>query len=159
MQSRISAAHVVCPSPNALFGVWGSAWQRRGLPPLQPPKSRDRQVPAKREEASVSGRIPQLFKYRSFARSATANSLQGRWLGHLSRPWMGGLARSRNPIALHLRAMNMLYEGLKQNSTIVVVPSTAIESMQLGGLAGITALTMGLGKDGRDNDAMDAAHT
>jgi regulator of protease activity HflC (stomatin/prohibitin superfamily) len=49
-----------------------------------------------------------------------------------------------NPVALHLRAMNMLYEGLKQNSTIVVVPSSAIDSMQLGGLAGITALTMGM---------------
>jgi regulator of protease activity HflC (stomatin/prohibitin superfamily) len=45
-----------------------------------------------------------------------------------------------NPTALHLRAMNMLYEGLKQNSTIVVVPSTAVETMNLGGLAGITAL-------------------
>jgi regulator of protease activity HflC (stomatin/prohibitin superfamily) len=53
-----------------------------------------------------------------------------------------------NPVALHLRAMNMLYEGLKQNSTIVVVPSSALETMQLGGLAGITALTMGLNKDG-----------
>ena len=51
---------------------------------------------------------------------------------------------AHDPIALHLRAMNMLYEGLKQNSTIVVVPSSAIESMQLGGLAGLTALTMGL---------------
>jgi hypothetical protein len=37
---------------------------------------------------------------------------------------------------------------LKQNSTIVVVPSSALETMQLGGLAGITALTMGLNKDG-----------
>jgi len=46
-----------------------------------------------------------------------------------------------NPTALHLRAMNMLYEGLKQNATIVIVPSTAIETMQLGGLAGVTALT------------------
>jgi regulator of protease activity HflC (stomatin/prohibitin superfamily) len=51
-----------------------------------------------------------------------------------------------NPIALHLRAMNMLYEGLKQNSTIVIVPSSAVETMQLGGLAGLTALTMGLGQ-------------
>lgn len=49
-----------------------------------------------------------------------------------------------NPTALHLRAMNMLYEGLKQNSTIVIVPSSALETMQLGGLAGVTALTMGL---------------
>jgi regulator of protease activity HflC (stomatin/prohibitin superfamily) len=53
-----------------------------------------------------------------------------------------------NPVAFHLRAMNMLYEGLKQNATIVIVPSTAVESMQLGGLAGLTALTMGIGQDG-----------
>jgi regulator of protease activity HflC (stomatin/prohibitin superfamily) len=54
---------------------------------------------------------------------------------------------ANDPIAFHLRAMNMLYEGLKQNSTIVIVPSTAVESMQLGGLAGLTALTMGLGQE------------
>jgi regulator of protease activity HflC (stomatin/prohibitin superfamily) len=53
-----------------------------------------------------------------------------------------------NPVALHLRAMNMLYEGLKENATIVVVPSSALETMQLGGVAGLTALTMGLSKDG-----------
>jgi hypothetical protein len=35
----------------------------------------------------------------------------------------------------------MLYEGLKQNSTIVIVPSSAIETMQLGGLAGIGVFT------------------
>jgi regulator of protease activity HflC (stomatin/prohibitin superfamily) len=51
-----------------------------------------------------------------------------------------------NPTALHLRAMNMLYEGLKQNSTIVLVPSTAVDSMQLGGLAGVTAMATELGK-------------
>jgi regulator of protease activity HflC (stomatin/prohibitin superfamily) len=54
---------------------------------------------------------------------------------------------TNDPTALHLRAMNMLYEGLKTNSTIVVVPSSALETMQLGGLAGITALTMGLNKE------------
>jgi regulator of protease activity HflC (stomatin/prohibitin superfamily) len=52
-----------------------------------------------------------------------------------------------NPVALHLRAMNMLYEGLKQNSTIVIVPSSAVETMQLGGMAGLTALTMGIGQE------------
>jgi regulator of protease activity HflC (stomatin/prohibitin superfamily) len=49
-----------------------------------------------------------------------------------------------NPTALHLRAMNMLYEGLKTNSTIVIVPSSALDTMSLGGLAGMTALSMGL---------------
>jgi regulator of protease activity HflC (stomatin/prohibitin superfamily) len=43
------------------------------------------------------------------------------------------LTYANNPTAFHLRAMNMLYEGLKRsNSTIVIVPSTAVESMQLG---------------------------
>ena len=58
-----------------------------------------------------------------------------------------------NPVALHLRAMNMLYEGLKQNSTIVLVPSSALETMQLGALSGVTALTAGLDAQKRKLDA------
>jgi regulator of protease activity HflC (stomatin/prohibitin superfamily) len=58
-----------------------------------------------------------------------------------------------NPNAFHLRAMNMLYEGLKENSTIVIVPSTAVETMQLGGIAGLTALTMELGQQGGNKPA------
>jgi regulator of protease activity HflC (stomatin/prohibitin superfamily) len=46
-----------------------------------------------------------------------------------------------NPTAFHLRAMNMLYEGLKRNNaTIVIVPSTAVETMQLGGMTGLTTI-------------------
>jgi regulator of protease activity HflC (stomatin/prohibitin superfamily) len=61
---------------------------------------------------------------------------------------------TNDPVALHLRAMNMLYEGLKQNSTIVIVPSSAIETMQLGGLAGMTALTMGIGQERANKAAL-----
>ena len=57
------------------------------------------------------------------------------------------LTYTNNTVALHLRAMNMLYEGLKQNSTIVIVPSSAIDTMQLGSMAGLTALTMGIGQE------------
>ncbi|MGE5181168.1 MAG: slipin family protein, partial [Acidobacteriota bacterium] len=53
---------------------------------------------------------------------------------------------ANDPTALHLRAMNMLYEGLKQNATIVLVPSTAVDTMQLGSLTGLTALAAELGK-------------
>jgi regulator of protease activity HflC (stomatin/prohibitin superfamily) len=53
---------------------------------------------------------------------------------------------AHDPVALHLRAMNMLYEGLQHNSTIVLVPSSALETMQLG--VGITALTKALAKNG-----------
>jgi regulator of protease activity HflC (stomatin/prohibitin superfamily) len=52
---------------------------------------------------------------------------------------------ANDPIALHLRGMNMLYEGLKANSTIVLVPSSALDTMQLG-VAGITALAKALGR-------------
>ena len=45
-----------------------------------------------------------------------------------------------NPVALHLRAMNMVFEGLKQKGSMVIVPSTAVESMGLGALGGLTAL-------------------
>lgn len=57
---------------------------------------------------------------------------------------------TNDPVAFHLRAMNMLYEGLKSDkATIVIVPSTAVETMQLGGLAGVTALTASLGEQQR----------
>lgn len=46
-----------------------------------------------------------------------------------------------NPVALHLRAMNMLYEAMKEKGSMVIVPSSAVETMGLGGLAGVTALS------------------
>lgn len=46
----------------------------------------------------------------------------------------------RNPTALHLRAMNMLYEGLKEKGALMLVPSSAVESMGMGGLMGAAAL-------------------
>ncbi len=45
-----------------------------------------------------------------------------------------------NPTALHLRAMNMLYEGLKEKGALMLIPSSAVESMGMGGLLGAAAL-------------------
>ncbi len=45
-----------------------------------------------------------------------------------------------NPTALHLRAMNMLFEGLKQKGALVIVPSSAVDTMNLGGLSGMISL-------------------
>jgi regulator of protease activity HflC (stomatin/prohibitin superfamily) len=45
-----------------------------------------------------------------------------------------------NPTALHLRAMNMLFEGLKEKGAMVIVPSSAVDTMNLGGLMGSTAM-------------------
>ena len=48
-----------------------------------------------------------------------------------------------NPVALHLRAMNMVYEGLRQKGSMIIVPSTAVETMGLGALGGLTAFGKG----------------
>ena len=49
-------------------------------------------------------------------------------------------AYQHNPTALHLRAMNMLYEGLKEKGALMLIPSSAVESMGMGGLMGAAAL-------------------
>jgi len=49
-----------------------------------------------------------------------------------------------NPVALHLRAMNMVYEGLRQKGSMIIVPSSAVETMGLGALGGLTAFGRGV---------------
>ena len=60
-----------------------------------------------------------------------------------SRFVKAGTEYEGKPLALHLRAMNMLYEAIKEKGSMVIVPSSAVETMGLGGLSGLTAL----GKD------------
>ena len=55
-----------------------------------------------------------------------------------------GKEYENNPVGLHLRAMNMLYEAIKEKGSMVIVPSSAVETMGLGGLAGMTALGGGV---------------
>jgi hypothetical protein len=50
------------------------------------------------------------------------------------------LAYVNNPTALHLRAMNMLFEGLKEKGALVIVPSSAVDTMNLGGMSGLVSL-------------------
>ena len=45
-----------------------------------------------------------------------------------------------NPVALQLRGMNMLFEGLKEKGSLIIVPSSALESMNLGAIGGLAAL-------------------
>jgi regulator of protease activity HflC (stomatin/prohibitin superfamily) len=56
-------------------------------------------------------------------------------------------AYSDNPTALHLRAMNMLFEGLKEKGAMVIVPSSAVDTMNLGGLSGIVSLAQNAEED------------
>lgn len=45
-----------------------------------------------------------------------------------------------NPTALHLRAMNMLFEGLKEKGALMIIPSSAVDTMNLGGISGLAAM-------------------
>ena len=45
-----------------------------------------------------------------------------------------------NPTALQLRAMNMLYEGMKEKGALMLIPTTAVESMGMGGMLGAASL-------------------
>jgi len=49
-------------------------------------------------------------------------------------------AYTDNPTALHLRAMNMLFEGLKEKGALVIVPSSAVDTMNLGGISGVVSM-------------------
>ncbi len=46
-----------------------------------------------------------------------------------------------NPVALQLRGMNMLFEGLKEKGSLIIVPSSALESMNMGAIGGLAALS------------------
>jgi regulator of protease activity HflC (stomatin/prohibitin superfamily) len=50
------------------------------------------------------------------------------------------LTYQNNPVALHLRAMNMLYEAIKEKGSMVIVPSSAVETMGLGGTLATASL-------------------
>jgi regulator of protease activity HflC (stomatin/prohibitin superfamily) len=63
-------------------------------------------------------------------------------------------AYHENPTALHLRAMNMLYEGLKEKGAMMIVPSTAVESMGMGGLLGAAALRQQQLAKGEDEQSL-----
>ena len=63
-------------------------------------------------------------------------------------------AYHENPTALHLRAMNMLYEGLKEKGAMMIVPSTAVESMGMGGLLGAAAMRQSQLAKGEDEKTL-----
>jgi len=54
-----------------------------------------------------------------------------------------------NPVALQLRGMNMLYEGLREKGSLIIVPSAALESMNLGAIGGLAALSQ-MNKDQKE---------
>jgi hypothetical protein len=58
----------------------------------------------------------------------------------------------KNPVALHLRAMNMVFEGLRKKGSMIIVPSSAVETMGLGALGGLTAFDRSAYAQGMSED-------
>lgn len=56
---------------------------------------------------------------------------------------------TNNPVALHLRGMNMLFEGLKEKGSMVIVPSSALDTMNLGAIGGLASLAKDSENDGK----------
>jgi regulator of protease activity HflC (stomatin/prohibitin superfamily) len=85
------------------------------------------------------------------AREKAARVILGeaeRDIAHLFRE--AASSYQENPTALHLRAMNMLYEGLKEKGALMLIPSTAVESMGMGGLLGAAAMRQSQLSEKRD---------
>ena len=103
-----------------------------------------RDTPALRAGASVI--IPQELEDAMSRQAQAERERQARViLGESERQIASSFAEASqfyigNPTALHLRAMNMLFEGLKDKGALVIVPSSAVDTMNLGGLSGMVAL-------------------
>jgi regulator of protease activity HflC (stomatin/prohibitin superfamily) len=91
-------------------------------------------------------RIPQglqdaMSRQAQAERERQARIILGRAETEISENFVqAASAYSENPTALHLRAMNMLYEAIKERGSMVIVPSSAVETMGLGGSLAATAL-------------------
>lgn len=59
---------------------------------------------------------------------------------------LASLQYKDNPVALQLRGMNMLFEGLKEKGSLMIVPSSALESMNIGAISGMASMAQGAGK-------------
>ena len=57
-----------------------------------------------------------------------------------------------NPVAMHLRGMNMLFEGLKEKGSMIIVPSSALETMNLGAIGGMAAMSQMKNEKDRSNE-------
>jgi len=100
---------------------------------VQAVEMRDIVIPSSLQEA--------MSREAQAAREKQARIILGEAEVEIARSFeTAALSYRENPTALHLRAMNMLYEGLKEKGALMLIPSTAVESMGMGGMLGAAAL-------------------
>ena len=100
---------------------------------VQSVEVRDVQIPAQLQDA--------MSREAQAERERRARTILGLAETEISDSFARAAATYRdNPVALHLRAMNMLYEAIKEKGSMVIVPSSAVETMGLGGTLATAAL-------------------
>ncbi len=100
---------------------------------IQSVEIRDVRIPQALEDA--------MSRQAQAERERQARNILGQAETEISEKFsQAALTYQNNPVALHLRAMNMLYEAIKEKGSMVIVPSSAVETMGLGGTLATTAL-------------------
>jgi uncharacterized membrane protein YqiK len=100
---------------------------------IQSVEIRDVHIPAALEDA--------MSRQAQAERERQARIILGTAETEISEKFaQASLVYVNNPVALHLRAMNMLYEAIKEKGSMVIVPSSAVETMGLGGLMGTASM-------------------
>ncbi len=100
---------------------------------VQSVEIRDVQIPAGLQDA--------MSRQAQAERERQARNILGQAETEIAEKFaQAAITYQDNPVALHLRAMNMLYEAIKERGSMVIVPSSAVETMGLGGMLATAAL-------------------
>jgi regulator of protease activity HflC (stomatin/prohibitin superfamily) len=100
---------------------------------VQSVEIRDVQIPAELQDA--------MSRQAQAERERQARNILGQAETEIADKFSAAAATYHdNPVALHLRAMNMLYEAIKERGSMVIVPSSAVETMGLGGTLATASL-------------------
>jgi regulator of protease activity HflC (stomatin/prohibitin superfamily) len=103
---------------------------------VQSVEIRDVQIPSNLEDA--------MSRQAQAERERQARIILGTAETEISEKFaVASVVYQNNPVALHLRAMNMLYDALKEKGSMVVIPSSAVETMGLGGMLATAGLAGG----------------
>jgi regulator of protease activity HflC (stomatin/prohibitin superfamily) len=134
LQNREKIADALQAALDQHTSSWGITCQTVGI--------RDIVIPAALADA--------MSKQAQAERERQARIILGTAETEISEKFSIAARNYRNdPIALHLRGMNMLFEGLKEKGSLVIVPSSALDSMNLGAISGLSALARTGAEGGR----------
>ena len=137
LQNREKIAGDIQHALDEQTNPWGITCQSVGI--------RDIVIPADLSDA--------MSKQAQAERERQARIILGTAETEISEKFEQASERYRdNPIALQLRGMNMLFEGLKEKGSLIIVPSSALESMNLGAVSGLAALNEQADKKNKGED-------